>query len=169
MIKQFLLCVACGIIVMSCTPAHKADIPAIKQQLENKTNQFVLAFNKQDINGLTADYWNNPDLPVYFPDGDYRGFDAMKQSWQTFFQHFSVERFALTELHTDVDSGGEMAYQNGKFDLVMQMKSNGQEIKAPGRFTQVWKNMNGTWVIVVDHASSPLPPPPAIADTTRKM
>jgi ketosteroid isomerase-like protein len=152
------LCVvvaATAVLVVGC--AKVEDSAAIKRSLEEKVGQFADAFNKQDIQGLMTDYWNSSDLAVYYPDGNYIGYDALKQSWQTFFQNVSVKKFAITELHTEVENN--TAYQWGTYDLSMQPKA-GEGISAPGRFTQVWRKLNGKWVIVIDHASVPLPPPP---------
>ena len=157
--RQVVVSVVLAVLIVGCGPQNK-DTSTIKRVLEEKVVKFVDAFNKQDVDGLTADYWNSPDLAVYYPDGNYIGYDAVRKSWENFFQNVTVKRFAVNELHTEVDADGEVAYQWGLYNLEMQPKA-GPEISAPGRFTQVWRNMNGKWLIVLDHASAPLPPPPA--------
>ncbi len=167
--KHLVLCVTivAGLLVAGCS--KPADTQAVKQQLEQKTHAFAEAVSKQDINGLMADYWNSPELAAYYPDANYQGYDAVKKSWEGFFGMMAVKSFSFPEVHTDVSGDGTLAYQWGLYDMTLQPKGGGPEIKAPGRFSEVWKNMNGSWVIVVDHASSPLPPPPAAADSTKKM
>lgn len=141
-------------IVAGC--GQHEDPAAVKRLLREKVGSFTEAFNKQNIDGLMADLWNSPDVVGYYPGGSLIGYNAVRQSWEGFFQNLTVKRFTITDQNIEVDN--RTAYHWGLYDIVIEPKG-GPEITLPGRFTQVWRRIDGKWVVVIDHASHPLPPP----------
>jgi ketosteroid isomerase-like protein len=130
--------------------------------------QFAEAFNKKDVDGVMAPYWNSPELITFYPDTTLRGYDALKASWQTTFENVDVKKFEMTESHIEV--GEHMAYDWGFWTYVFQPKGGPEIAINNGRYLQVWAHKDGKWVIVVDHASAPLPPPqPQAVSATEKM
>jgi ketosteroid isomerase-like protein len=153
-------------IVVSCE--QKQDPAAVRSAIEKMDAQFAEAFNKKDVDGVMASYWNSPNLIVMYPESTYHGFDAVKAYSQMTFQNVDVKKFAFTETHIEV--GEHTAYDWGFWTYVFQPKGGPEVSINNGRYLQVWAHKDGKWVVVADQASVPLPPSPQqAAPTTEKM
>jgi ketosteroid isomerase-like protein len=144
-----------SLLVIGCE--QRSDPAAVRQILDQKAGHFTEAFNRHDADGLMADFWNSPNAVAYYPGGNHIGYDAVRQSWEGFFQNVTVKQFTITERYTEVDN--KTAYQWGVYDIIIEPRG-GTEMSMPGRFTQMWRHIDGKWVVVVEHVSHPLPPPP---------
>jgi len=151
------LWIACLSMVAFVGCERHEDPAAIKSAIEALDRDFASAFNKMDIEGMVANYWHSPDLVVMFPDDSYLGYDALKANLQKTFAMVDVKEFEVTQ-HTVV-VGRHMAYDYGTWNYTFQPKG-GTEMNLSGRYLRVWEEKDGKWVIVADHASVPLPPPP---------
>ena len=154
--KRFAYATVCLVMVGIIGCERHEDPAKIKSAIEAMDKEFVTAFNKMDVDGLMANYWNSPNLAVMFPDTNYMGYDALKESWTKLFEAVDVKKFEVTQ-HT-VEVGHHMAYDYGMWDYTFQPKG-GPEMSMSGRYLQVWAEKDGKWVVVADHASVPLPPP----------
>jgi ketosteroid isomerase-like protein len=153
-------------IMVSCE--QKQDTTAVKSAIEKMDAQFAEAFNKKDVDGVMAPYWNSPDLITFYPDTTLRGYDALKDSWQKTFAMVDVKNFEFTESHVDV--GDNMAYDWGLWTYSFQPKGGPEISMSNGRYLQVWAFKEGKWVVVADHASAPFSPPqPPAAPAAHKM
>jgi len=153
-------------IVASCE--QKEDTTAVRSALEKMDAQFAEAFNKKDVDGVMAPYWNSPELITFYPDTTIQGYDALKDSWQKTFDMVDVKKFEITESHIEV--GEHMAYDWGFWTYVFQPKGGPEMSINNGRYLQVWAHKDGKWVVVADHASAPLPPPqPQAVPATHMM
>jgi ketosteroid isomerase-like protein len=146
-------------IVVGCE--QKEDPGAVKSVIEKTDAQFAEAFNKKDVEGVMAPYWNSPELIAFYPDTTIRGYDALRDSWQKTFDMVDVKKFEITESHIEV--GQHMAYEWGFWTYVFQPKGGPEIAINNGRYLQVWAHKDGKWVIVADHGSAPVSPPPPSA------
>jgi ketosteroid isomerase-like protein len=138
---------------------------SVKKAIEAQDKIFEQAFNSMNVSGVMSVYWESPDLVAMYPDGNYRGYDDVKQSWWDLFNKVEVKKFEVTESHIEIDN--DVAYEWGMFNFTFQPKG-GTVIGGPGRYLEVWKKINNKWVIVADHASLPVPPPTQVPETKEK-
>ncbi len=117
---------------------------------------FVAAMRANNADGLaacyTADAVNFP-VEVMMETGP----DAVRQSWQAFFQQYQVTNVALADGHMEVS--GDLAAAWGRFTLTVQPHAGGDPFDMAGRYMDVAKKgSDGRWLYIADHASLPLPP-----------
>jgi len=155
MIRSVIATLFSVMVFAGCQPMENPAV--VKNAIEEQNKIFVDAFNKEDVAGVMSVYWNSPELVAYYPDGNYKGYESVKRSWESFFQSIEMKKFEVTEDHVVV--GRDFAYEYGTFELVFQVPG-GPVVEAPGRYLEIWEKKEGKWVLIVDHASSPLPPPP---------
>ena len=135
------------------------DLCAIKNSINEMDTKFAESVMRKDVDGIASLYWNSPELMVYYPDTlVLRGYDAVRNYWQTFFAMNDVRNFGFMDHH--VDATPQMAVDWGEWTFTVQPRGATSDITFSGRYLQTWEKKDGKWVIVVDHASSPLPPPP---------
>ena len=154
-----LLVVIAGVQVS--TASGKADI---KKALEAKDREFVKAFNNKDIASIMASFWKSPQLVAFYPDSEYIGYEAVQKSWENLFNQMVEINFNLTDSHIAVVSDNT-AYDWGHFTFDFKPKGATQTMKSKGRYLDIWEKKDGKWVITVDHASNPIPPPLQAAET----
>lgn len=119
--------------------------------------QFLEAFNKGDAEAVSALYWNSPDVVSIGPDGmGTKGWDAARTG--------AIEMFkAMPGAKLEFLSGSNAAHG----DVVLGWGTWKMTIPGPtpivmeGRYTDAKAMRDGKWVYLMDHASVPLPPPPA--------
>lgn len=100
---------------------------------------------------------------VFYPPGamEAKGRDAIRKEYEQLLSTYRVQDATLTpggyETHGDTSAGW------GRFRLTLVPKAGGEPVTMEGRYTAVGKKAGGKWRYIVDHASAPLPPPPAAA------
>lgn len=118
---------------------------------------FLEAFNKGDVDGLMAAYWNNSKLVIYPPDAaGTTGWDAAKGGFAEMFKTASGAKIEFVTSNNDVH--GDVVLGWGTWKLTIPTPGGHQVME--GRYTDAKMMHDGKWVYVMDHASVPLPPPP---------
>ncbi len=117
---------------------------------------WVKAMKANDLEAVTALY--APDAVAYFPDGDFKGKQAIRKSWTDFLAMFTVKDATSEGTY---ETTGDTSLGWGYWSMTVVPKGGGEPIVMKGRATVVVKKIGGKWLYVVDHASVPLPPPPA--------
>jgi ketosteroid isomerase-like protein len=121
--------------------------------------RFVEAFNRADVDGLMATYWNDPNLVSVGPDGmGTKGWDATKAAAAGMFPSMPGAKLELVETHNDAH--GDVVLGWGRWRMTIPAPK-GPAMVLEGRFTDVKAQKDGKWVYLADHASVPLPPDPA--------
>ena len=116
---------------------------------------FIAAFNKADVDGVAALYWNSPELTVYPPgEMESRGWQAAHDSFVHVFKEMPGAQLQLVDPQYRV--AGDYVIGNGRWKMTFPA---GAEML--GRYTEASASKEGKWVYVLDHASAPLPPMPA--------
>ena len=115
------------------------------------------ALRANDVDGLAACYTANAtNFAVDSMIGN--GPDAVRESWAGFFAGFTVLGATLSNQH--MESSGDLAAAWGLFHLTVEPAEGGDPVEMHGRYMDVARNIDGSWLYVADHASMPLPPPP---------
>ena len=127
----------------------------MKEGLTPLSEEFVKRFEGNDLEGVVALY--APDALLNPPDAtEAIGTEAIRKAWGGLMNAFTVKKLtiagAVHEIH------GDTAFGWGKFAMTLIPKGGGETVGMEGRFTDVSKRINGTWLYIFDHASTALPP-----------
>lgn len=121
---------------------------------------FLAAYNAKDAEAVSATYWHSPDVVSFQPDSMIqRGWDEIHTAFVEGFKQLPEgAKLELNESHYSV--AGDIVLTWGLWTFTMP-GPDGKPIVAEGRYTDVKARRDGKWVYIMDHASAPLPPPPA--------
>jgi ketosteroid isomerase-like protein len=109
----------------------------------------VEAWNRGDLEGFMAGYWNSPDLVFQSGATLTRGWQATRERYRRRYQAEGKEmgRLRFQDLEVQVLSS-DAAFIRGKWHLTMR---DGSE--PGGLFTLLARRIGGEWKIVHDHTS----------------
>jgi len=143
--------------------AARSDSPELMIANAKVLDQrFIEAYNKGDVDGVMACYWNSPDLVNYSPGSlEERGWQAVRDGVAGFFAGAPGLKAELLE--TNYMVAGDKVVGWGKWRMTIPT-GKGDPMVISGRYTDVKAKRNGRWVYILDHASVPLPPPPGASD-----
>ena len=165
-IRFFLICVVilCGLAVSSCSQAQKDDVSQI-QALEKN---FIDAYNVKDINGIMAAYVPDESLIEFdiTPPRQFVGATACRKDYEGVLAGFPGP------IHVElsdwkIDTEGNLGYGHGFFRFVGTDK-DGKTWDTTIRLTDVYRRINGKWLIVHEHGSWPVDFTTGKADFTSK-
>jgi ketosteroid isomerase-like protein len=165
-----LVCVSAMAMGSACAPqapaAPQGPSPADMVAAANALDQqFSEAFNKADVDAVMATYWKSPDLVSIGPEGmGAKGWDAVKADTSGMFQGMPGAKLEFTSAHNEAQ--GDVVLGWGTWKITIPAQPMPQVLE--GRYSDVKALRDGKWVYVMDHASAPLPPPPAAAPVTVK-
>lgn len=128
-----------------------ASVPADanKQAIRHVLDAQEAAWNKGDLKGFMAGYWQSPEL-VFFSGKE------VTKGWQATFDRFAkryqaegreMGKLTFTEIEVDLLSP-DSAYVRGKWKVVTSKEELG------GLFTLIVKKLPEGWRIVHDHTSN---------------
>jgi beta-aspartyl-peptidase (threonine type) len=115
----------------------------------------VIAWNKGDLDGFMAGYWNDEKL-TFISGGDITfGWKKTKERYEKRYKSEGKEMGKLTfsDFHAEVLSP-TAAVVRGKYELVFEKEKDDKKKKAAGRFTLIMKKFPDGWKVVHDHTSS---------------
>lgn len=115
----------------------------------------VTAWNKGDLDGFMAGYWNDEGL-TFISGGDITsGWKKTKERYEKRYKADGKEMGKLTfsELHVEAFSPNA-AMMRGKFELTFEKEKDEKKKTASGRFTLILRKTPDGWKIVHDHTSS---------------
>ncbi len=117
---------------------------------------FMAALRANDVQGLADCYTSDA---VNFPVGTLVGSgpESVIESWSGFFAAYTVVDASLSDTHMEIH--GDTAVAWGLFTIMAEPAEGGDAVEMKGRYMDVARNMDGTWLYVADHASMPLPAP----------
>ncbi len=113
----------------------------------------VECWNRQDLDGFLATYWNSPELVFQSGADLFRGWDAVRERYEARYRGEGREMGRLEFLDRETLLLGEDAgFVRGRWRLVL---SNGKSVE--GRFTVISRRFADGWKIVHDHTSARTP------------
>ena len=105
-----------------------------------------IAWNRQDIEGFMAYYWNSQELTFQSGAGRLRGWDSLLERYK---KSYSGENWGIldfTDLEVNVLGAGH-AYVIGRYKLALK------DTQREGLFTLIFKRFPEGWRIIHDHSS----------------
>lgn len=164
--KSSFVFVAAAAIALACQtePATEqgsetspaVDAEAVKQTIEANDEAFeqaMLAGDYATIGGFYA-----PDAVALVPNGPrVEGQAAIQQVFTDMAAEAPLTSFELTTQDVHVAAAGDYAYATGAYTLG-GTAPDGSEWTDEGKYFEVWKNVDGSWKMVVDGWSSDNPP-----------
>jgi uncharacterized protein (TIGR02246 family) len=133
-------------------PAADADKAAI-QALEDTYNE---GLNSKDVDKVMSVYAPGKQLFVFdvVPPREYKGWEAYKKDFEGLFSGFPGPMKNTISEQT-IHVVGSVAYghniQSGEFT-----RKDGTKVKIVARTTDIYRKMNGKWLIVEEHNSVPV-------------
>ena len=133
-------------------PAANTDKAAI-QTLEDTYNE---GFNSKDVDKVMSVYIPGKQLFVFdlVPPREYKGWDAYKKDFEGLFSEFTGPMKNTISEQT-IHVVGSLAYghniQSGEFTA-----KDGKTVKIVARTTDIYRKINGKWLIVEEHNSIPV-------------
>ena len=137
------------ILFLAISPAADAfDSPQALQA------GFMAALRANDIEGLVMCY--TADATNFAIDSmSGTGPESVRASWGGFFQAYTVTAAELSDEHLEVS--GDLAAAWGLFTITAVPAGGGDAVVIKGRYMDVAKNFDGSWLYIADHASVPVP------------
>lgn len=142
-----LLCVLTCLICFSSTSFANESPEALQET-------FIAALKANNAQGLADCYTSDA---VNFGVGHLIGHgpESVLESWGDFFAAYRVLDASLSESH--LETHGDTAIAWGLFTIMAEPAEGGDAVEMNGRYMDVARNIDGTWLYVADHASMPLP------------
>jgi ketosteroid isomerase-like protein len=113
-------------------------------------------FEAKDVNAVMAVYAHGDQLFVFdaIPPRQYPSWDAYKKDWEGLFAMFPGPiKDNISDL--DVHVAGNVAYSHHIEDTHFT-KSDGSDQELVVRVTDIYRKINGKWLIVHEHVSFPV-------------
>jgi uncharacterized protein (TIGR02246 family) len=144
--------------------AQSADEKAVRAMYES----YNQAFRGKDINRILALYVQNESLVVFdaVPPRQYAGVRAFRKDYEEFFAIFPGPNSSRFD-DLRVTTAGTLGYAHsiGTFNLTDKA---GKHVTWVFRLTDVFRKINGKWLIVHEHVSWPVDPATGKADFLSK-
>lgn len=119
--------------------------------------RFTAAFNAKNVDAIMKGYVPGKNLFVFdvVPPRQYVGAAAYRKDWENFFALFKGPlKFAISDLAITAD-GGLLAYSHS-IQRVTGTDTKGKPIDLTVRVTDVYRKINGHWLIQHEHISVPV-------------
>ena len=109
----------------------------------------IAAWNRGDLEGFMAGYWNSPNLTFFSAAKETQGWQTTLERYRKNYQWGDAEmgKLEFSDLQLDM-LGPQSAFVRGQFHLAL---SNGKQ--PHGLFTLIFREFPEGWRIVHDHSS----------------
>jgi len=144
--KKAILCVLSAIIAVAQGPRANDSKTAVESVLRMQQE----TWNRHDLEGFMAGYWNSPELTFFSDAKENRGWQATLDRYRARYASPGHEmgKLEFGDLRVEM-LGPEAAFVRGEWHLTL---SDG---KTPhGLFTLVFRKFPDGWKIVHDHTSA---------------
>ncbi len=112
----------------------------------NSIHDQELAWNKGDIDGFMAFYWNNDSLMFIGKKGITYGWNNTLSNYKNSYPTKEAMGSLSFEIVKLEQFNKSTVYVIGKWQLE-------KDKPVGGYFTLIWKKINGKWLIISDHTS----------------
>ena len=126
--------------------AGQASRAAIRTVIQDQQ----AAWNRQDLEGFMAGYWNSTDLTFFSGAHEFKGWQAALDRYKKNYQGAGHDMGRLEFANLRIEMlGAEAAFVRGEFHLNMP------DGKTPhGLFTLIFRKFPEGWKIVHDHSAA---------------
>lgn len=146
---KYLVCFLALLIASDATTAEEKKQSAEETTIRKVLHDQVTAWNKGDLAGFMAGYWNSKDLTFYAGKDKHLGWDKALARYQKRYQGEGKEmgKLAFSELEVQL-LNPEFAVVKGRWNVEMKKET------LNGLFTLILRNTDKGWRIVHDHTSA---------------
>lgn len=124
------------------------DAASVRSAIETGNEAWIAAATAGDAAALTALYTD--DAYVLIPDQDLaHGSAAIQSAFEGLFEQITFEDVTIDIEHLDVAGSGDVAYGVGTYTDRMLL-ADGTTVEEAGKFTAVYENVDGEWLMVAD-------------------
>ena len=127
-----------------------------KKEIQALAGRFAAAYKAKDINAIMAGYVPDESLLVFdvVPPRQYAGAKAYRKDWEDLFAAFpGAVDFEIRDLRIMTD--GELAFSHSIQHAVLT-GVDGMKVDITARVTDVYRKINGKWLIIHEHISIPV-------------
>ncbi len=121
------------------------DKPDIEWDIRQIMNQQAQAWSNKDLEGFMEPYWHSDSMRFMGSKGVTLGWKATLERYQKNYTKDKMGKLIFNDLHFEILSP-EAAWVDGQWTLLLPDRN------AVGRFSLLWKRMDGKWQIVADHS-----------------
>lgn len=145
--KHLVVCLI-SLVVPAATPAEEQKAHAEETAIRKVLDDQVVAWNKGDLPGFMAGYWNSKDLTFYSGKDKRQGWNETLDRYKNRYQGEGKEmgNLAFSKLEVQL-LNTEFAIVKGRWFVEMKKQ------KLDGLFTLVMRKTDKGWKIVHDHTS----------------
>ena len=146
--KNVALAAACLWITVFVAAQTSNEIA--QSAIERVLHQQQDAWNRHDLEGFMAGYWNSPDLTFFAGAKESKGWQATLDRYRATYASPGHEmgKLDFSDLRIEV-LGADAAFARGVWHLTMP------DGKTPhGRFTLIFRKFPAGWKIIHDHTSA---------------
>ncbi|HYH64354.1 MAG TPA: DUF4440 domain-containing protein [Urbifossiella sp.] len=142
-VAVLMLCAAPALADPPAPPAP-ADDAAVRKVLADQ----VVAWNKGDLDGFMAGYWNDERMTYISGSKSVRGWKALRDRYRTAYQSEGKEMGKLSFADLDSEAVGSGAVLvRGRWEVTVGKESVG------GWFTLLFRKLPEGWKVTHDHTS----------------
>ncbi len=106
------------------------------------------AWNRDDLEGALARYWNAPDMTWVSRRGVERGFAPFAEAMRA----DAATNPDLGDYQAEVLEARDLSADSALMVMRWSITRDGKRLMG-GVSTQIWRPIDGRWVIVLEHAS----------------
>ncbi len=123
-------------------------VPPDEKAIRGVLDAQVVAWNKGDLDGFMAGYWNSAKLFFISGGKTTQGWKATKERYEKTYQGEGKEMgtLAFSDVHVEL-LAADAAYVRGKWEVKMKAETIG------GWYTLVLKKFPNGWKVTHDHTS----------------
>ena len=133
-----------------------APAPSDKAQIERLERRYIAAFTAKDVKAIMSAYAPGAGLFVFdvTPPRQHVGWADYKKDYEDLFAAFPGPwKVAMSDLSVTVS--GDVAYGHN-IQATEATKPDGSKLAVTVRVTDVYRKINGKWLIVQEHVSIPV-------------
>ena len=152
--------------MMACLNMPACAATSDKAKIEALESRFAAAFNAKDVDAIMKVYVSGPGLFVFdvTPPRQHVGSDDYRKDWQDAIAGMKGPvKFELSDLA--VTTLGDVAYGHS-IQRLTGTNTKGKAVDVTVRVSDVYRKLNGEWLIVEEHVSVPVDLDTAKADLT---
>jgi uncharacterized protein (TIGR02246 family) len=143
-------------IAVSLLPAAADAGAGDEAQIKALEGRFAAAFNAKDIDAIMKVYVPGGSLVVFdvVPPRQYVGAAAYRKDWETFLATLKGPvKFEISDLAVAADRS--LGYSHS-IQHVSGTDANGKPVDLTVRVTDIYRKLNGRWLIAHEHVSVPV-------------
>ena len=150
----FFLAIVFPVLLATSLPARAQTVSSgnegAKAEVEHVLRTQQEAWNRHDLEGFMAGYWNSPELTFFSAAKEHAGWQATIDRYRAAYASpgHAMGKLEFSALHIEM-LGADAAFVRGSWQLTMP------DGKTPhGLFTLVFRKFADGWKIVHDHTSA---------------